>query len=601
MKKICLILGVTSAMLVACSRPTIVREENINNDVESELQETLTTEPEVYDFNIPLSEAERKIVGFGNASYFYTYTGTEMADELIETMKFKNFDLTLPIDWASFDAMEDRDIPYRLNSFKFMSCLIEAYEDTQDPKYKDLAMDFIMGWIDVHPAPFEGSEWAWHDDATGRRTFLFSVAYALWGDELPEDQRERLEESLRLQVELLATDEFYTYRHNHGMFQDQAIALYALILETGDRQKELMNLAKERSLDYFRYSIAEDGVHKEHSPSYHYEMVDAVHWFGIVYQTIDPEFSKEMLDLEQKMAKYATHITMPNGYTPSIGDSAKRIYDHDGWEDNEAYMYAVTSGKEGEPSEETMVVFEEGGYGIMRSDWLDSPEEATWMMLSAATHSGTHKHNDDLNFLLYHKGELFVEAGNRNYNYLEPYTRYVYESYAHNVLLINDEPFKMGIKLPSINDRAKLTRITDYNKDGDVQWVQGSQQRFSGIEQIRTLEYDKKNSVVKVIDKLESTKKAESRLLYHLAPDITIKPSDNGWLLYRGEELTATVSVTGSGILELSSIYGEEDPESPYKGLIFDGNTTSTEGHVLIVDMPVIKGTNTIEFTIQLH
>lgn len=71
----------------------------------------------------------------------------------------------------------------------------------------------------------------------------------------------------------------------------------------------------------------------------------------------------------------------------------------------------------------------------MRSSWEDDSDEATWMLFCASTFSSTHKHGDDLNFLLYHKGDLFVEAGKRDYNYNDPKTAWAYSAYAHNVLM----------------------------------------------------------------------------------------------------------------------------------------------------------------------
>lgn len=563
--------------------------------------EEVVQEDQFFDFQRPLTQEEWYLT-FGNSSYFVDSQGIKQADEMMESGSYRGVEVGAAIDWFAIDELADRNAAYSLNGFKFISPFFKAYEETGDETYARYVLEMMMSWISVHPMPYEGTEWGWHDDATARRVFYFTMAMMLWEEMMTDTEKERLKESLAMQVDLLTTDEFYKFNHNHGVFQDQAMVLYALALESGERQKELLALAMQRSGDYFAASITSDGVHKEHSPSYHYGMARMINWFALAYQSASPTFSSRMSDLNDKMARYATHLVMPNLNTPSIGDSPKRFYDDEDWHHHENYLYAITGGIEGEKPTETDVVFEEGGYGILRSSWEDSPEEATWMLLNAATHSGVHKHNDDLSFLLYHGGELFVEAGSRNYDYQNPYTNYCYQSYGHNVLIVDETPFQMGITLPSINEAAKETNITAYDLESDIRWVQGQQQRFNHTKQTRTLSYNQTKQIVTVSDLIESTRmESHAKLLYHLAEEIEIELIEDGWNLYREKELVATVQVKGSQPITLSSVYGEGDGASPYQGLIFEGELEPRDGYVLMVDMACFKGQNEVVFEIRLY
>lgn len=564
--------------------------------------EEVVQEDQSFDFEWPFSEEEDQLT-FGNSSYFTNSQGKEQADELIETGCFEGVELGAVIDWEQVDELANRKIAYQLNGFKFIAPFFKAYEETRDVGYVDYATQQMLSWVEAHPNPYEGTEWGWHDDATARRVFYLTLALVLWEDVMEPRDYQVLRESLEEQVDLLTTDEFYTFNHNHGMFQDQAMVLYALALEQGNRQKELLALAKERTGSYFEDSVASDGVHQEHSPSYHYGIARNIDWFALAYQSASPSFSTQLRELSDRMANYATHLVMPDLNTPSIGDSARQVRCYQGWmEDNPFYRYALTGGEEGIRPEETSVVFKEGGYGIMRSSWEDSAETGTWMMLAAATHSGVHKHNDDLNVLLYHKGDLFVEAGSRNYDYQNPFTNYTYQSYAHNVMLVDENPFRMGENLPSIDEVAKETGIVEAELEGDVHWIKGIQKRYKGVEQVRTLTYDRLQQTVVIKDEVQTFKNETSlRFLYHLAEGIEVEEIENGWILSRQGEPVATVTVRGTGSLTLSSVYGAGDGTSPYQGLIFNGNEDPTEGYVLMIEMNAPKGESELLVDIELH
>lgn len=557
---------------------------------------TEVREDRSFEFKSPFGEEEYELT-FGNSSYFTYSQGKETADEIMASSQYEGINLNPTIDWEAVDELENRNLAYQLNGFKFIAPFLKAYEETGETQYVSFALQQMLSWIEVHPNPYEGTTWGWHDDATARRVFYFTLALVLWQEEMDQETYQNLSDSLKMQVDLLTTDEFYTFNHNHGMFQDQAIVLYALACEEGDTQQGLLSLAKERVTRYFETSVASDGVHKEHSPSYHYGIARNIDWFALAYQSASPRFASELSQLSEKMATYATHLTLPNQETPSIGDSARQIRRYQSWmENNPMYRYALTGGEEGTKPKETSIVFQEGGYGIMRSSWDDSAETGTWMMLSAATHSQVHKHNDDLNVLLYHKGDLLVEAGNRNYDYSHPLTAYTYQSYAHNVMLVDEVPFKMGTSLPLIDEPAKETEIVDSTLKGEVHRIQGVQRRYSGVEQKRTLAYDRNQQHVMVIDEVQTTnEETHLRFLYHLAEDIQIKKQPQGWLLTRDDVPLALMTVSGTSEVILSEVYGASETDSPYQGLIFNGSAEAKEGYVLMVESVVPTGVHTFE------
>jgi len=269
-------------------------------------------------------------------------------------------------------------------------------------------------------------------------------------------------------------------------------------------------------------------------------------------------------------------------------------------EDIPEYEYIYSQGKNGVRPVDN-VVFPQGGYAIMRSSWDDEEQNATWMMLLAATFSSTHKHSDDLSFLLYHKGDLFVEAGKRDYNYANEQTAWVYSGYAHNVLLINDEdfPIKVGNNgFRSIYPKALETRILDYNLDEDVKWVKACQKRYKNIVQERTLKYDKLNHLVCVEDEIISTEGCKGTLLYHIAEGVDMKEAENGWDLYRDNVMVASVVVKCEE-KEITTITKTEGGD-PYYTWIFGGDAVPKQGSLIKIDVPIQEGQNRIAMEIYL-
>lgn len=505
----------------------------------------------------------------------------------------------VPFDWSCSD-ISDRSLCYRLHGFTFLDCTYSLYLETNEERYKELIMSYMVDWVKSNPTVQEGNTWAWHDDATARRVFRFSYYLAIWKDDFAKKDYKLIYKSLKSQAELLATDEFYTFNHNHGMFQDIGLIAYALLIADEKTSERYMEIAKKRSNAYFDYVFTPDGVHKEHSPAYHITVSNWLLFFAEAYELRDPEFSHKMRQLNQNTAEFVTALIMPDGTLPSIGDSARKIADPAIYSTDE-YKYACTMGKEGVAASNEYVSVE-GGYVVMRSGWSDPPEEATYILFMASTHSSTHKHGDDLSFILYHGGDLFVEAGNRDYNYTNEMTAYAYSGFAHNVLIVNNEAYPVKFwtnGAQGIYPEALETHITDYNLESDIKYVEGEQIRFAEVHQQRRITYDKAKNTVKIDDVLIPTgggstdvDNIPASLIYHLAEGVELEQKSDGWILLRDGRKVATVTMKSEEAdLSLSAITEEQEFGS-YHTWIFEGNTSPQYGSLLKVDFQVTEKTN---------
>ena len=511
-------------------------------------------------------------------------------------------DISLPFDW-SCENIDDRSFAYQMNGFLFLDYTYKMYVDTNNSEYKNLIISYMIDWVENNPEPLEGNEWAWHDDATARRVFRMSYYYFIWQNEFDASEKKMLLDSLAKQAELLNSVDFYTKSNNHGMFQDMGLISYSLLIADEDKKNNYLIKAKNRSQEYFNYVFTSDGVHKEHSPSYHINISQKLLFFMGVYKGIDDEFCNNLTNLYSNTSEYITQITMPDGTVPSIGDSARYKANIETY-NNTHYLYAATQGTQGEEPL-NYYISQEGGYASMRSSWKDSPDIATYILFMAATHSSTHKHGDDLSFLLYHKGDLFVESGSRDYNYKDEMTKYAYSGFGHNVLIVNNEafPVKYGKSgSHNIYPEALKTKITEFDIMGDIKYVEGEQHRFEGILQKRKITYDTLNNEVLIDEFLKGKEKTKGTLIYHIAKGIDVKEVSNGWLLSKnGEEIAlVTVNSDTNSEFNLSTIKNSEG-NSPYYTWIFDGQKDPQIGSLLKIDAEVSEMDVDISLKINLR
>lgn len=561
--------------------------------------------------SVVLGRKEYEIVQTKKSKALYTaidemllrYANQGDAASVAEVMSgtvWGGIDISLPVDW-SCTGVENRSYCFRINGLIFLDSLYAEYLKTGNRQYRKAIMDYVIDWAEQNQNITSEDDWAWNDDATARRVLRMSYYYDKFKWTCTREERHLIKNSLYKQANLLMKEEFYTAKHNHGMHQDLGLLIYALLLGNKDKREDYIGMALERTGEYLDYVYAEDGIHKEHSPMYAADIAMDMMWLSDITNSVSPEFANKLGDLVQGTREYLAQITKPNQTWPSIGDSSEaRGADIKEFTDKADKFFANDDSLKHKLANE--IVYPEGGYGIMRSSWEDKPEDATWMMLLASTFSSTHKHGDDLSFLLYHKGDLFVEAGKRDYNYANPMTAWAYSPYAHNVLLVNGEgfPVKIGENgYQSIYPAALETGITAYDFSGDIKTVTGVQKRFENVEQYRTLAYDKQNAIVTVADRLEVKENIQATFIYHIAEGVKVEECENGWNLYRNGALVANIEVKSKNKITLSTVTDTEG-EYPYYTWIFSGKTEPKNGSILLVDGNYETGTNELELIINL-
>lgn len=515
---------------------------------------------------------------------------TKAYEKLIDGIGKDGNPITIPYDWSCAKYLDtDTSFCYHMHGFLFLDASYVIYVNSGDTAYKDLIMNFIVDWVNSNPSIDFDNKWAWHDDATARRVLRMSWYFSQWEQDFSKEDGQKIRESLMEQAELLAQKSFYKKNHNHGMYQDLGLAAYALLLAEEPLRQQYLDLAAKRSREYFAFCFTEDGVHTEHSPAYQQHVAIELLRFSVLFSESDPEYAQWLADLYGRTGVFMAEIVQPDNSWPSTGDSSRKYSPLGSLAyDDPEFDYVASNGEIGvQPPAD--VVFPKGGYAVMRSSWEDLPEEATYLLFMASTHSTAHKHGDDLSFILYHRGDLFVEAGNRDYNYSHEMTTYSYSGYAHNVLCVDDQAFPVTVSASGwqrVNNAAFDTKIVSYDMESPIKTASAIQTRFENVEQVRTVSYDKENGVVTITDDLDVKEASKCTLLYHLAAGIEVQESDDGWTLSRDGVAVAQVTVSSSlsPKPELSAVTGGDEGEAPYHTWIFDGKKEPRIGSLLKVD-----------------
>ncbi|MEK5271993.1 alginate lyase family protein [Aeribacillus sp. FSL K6-8394] len=462
----------------------------------------------------------------------------------------------------------ERSYLRELNGHFFLSDLIKSYEVTKKETYIKKGYEIIKDWIDNNSYATTSNSMAWHDETTARRLVQWIHFYHHAKNVLSKKDLEILLANITFHAELLSKDSFYAHNTNHGMFQDEALLAFSEYYKAHKKSDYFKNLAKQRLKDYFNFIISEEGVHLEHSPQYHQIIASSLLSYYNLFDKINDTSMKEYLFKKyEKMSDFATFITKPDGVFPAIGDTEYNFKPSSTLWSNDYYKFAVSKGASGKPHPKTDMVFKNSGYAIFRDTWNKGPD-STYVLFTAAYHTGYHKHSDDLNMWIYSKGtDIIVEAGPHGYDYHNAFTEYGYSSFAHNTLIVNDKG------LPRHDSQYKKVYIESYQLDKNKAKVRGVNERYKNVKHIRDIQYDKLNQMIEVNDTIQSSVRNNYKLLWHMAEGIEVeleKIHNNAYKVYlfKNENKIATIEVTSESKIELNIVKGQKNPPLGWKLLI---------------------------------
>lgn len=358
---------------------------------------------------------------------------------------FPDVKIDLLADWTA-NPVGNRSWQWNTASFNFMPALLGYYQETNDTRALDFAISAVRSWGEAQ-SDLQDYEFANHDHATALRaenalylkTLL--VQQKLAGDTWPWIRRFILDEARRL-----AQDGFYSEHTNHGIEQSRILAFIAYAFPEAKQSDEWWAVASLRLEKELSFAFTSEGVHVENSPAYHIFVCNA--FLKTVYALPPMRAAGLRSTVDKTMAKamhFATQIVRPDGLLPIIGDTQQSPPMNCFWPYTdsvafEEFLYAASKGEKGTSPSRSVGAFPKSGYLVVRDRWGHNPRQfqsAFHLVMKCGWHSPYHRHDDDLNIVLYYGEDWLVDGGLYSYVEKDPVRRYLRSKWAHNVCVID--------------------------------------------------------------------------------------------------------------------------------------------------------------------
>lgn len=489
-----------------------------------------------------------------------------------ELLDKANYDINR-IDWDVSATLSPNTFSLYLHSLRPVYYLTKAYIETDNKDYLDAAEKIIYSWIDYDGNTEKKNRYTWYDHTVAERTenlIYFAIAKKSVGND------ENLDHIIKKHAEWLNEDANYVKNHNHGIFEDGALIKAGYYLNNND----YVLSAIERLDKQLQYAFPNKYIHIENSIGYHMGIISYMKNLNEFLMYKSDGYSDTLTSYIDGSLDYLVYAYNPDLSTPLLGDTLGNESDRSSVSDNydnQELLYVQTKGAEGVQPEQLTRVYKQDGYTIFREHWdKDNYEQATWLMFKSGYASSTHKHADDLSFILYSKGhDIFIDPGMYNYMVGNPIHDYINSTSAHNTIVVDDNSYSISMF------NSKKVGLYEYKKHTDYQSVTGFNNIYDGVSIDRTINYINGNHFL-IVDDIRSNEEHKYSQLFHLSNDIEV--------LEVGSDL-AVLRIIGTNYYVLMQQLNGADYIQKYSG-----NSTSGKLSYVSTGLNNVRETTTLEF-----
>ena len=332
------------------------------------------------------------------------------------------YSLNLPIDWKN-DPFGDKNWMFQLNAWRMLDPYLSRFNKSD----VDFVSSVINDFVDFEKK--NNNEWLWYDMSAGLRalkiSFFIKKCKALKLDHKINDLHYLINQHIKH-----LSDPNELNSGNHGLFQLNGLKSIIFLFSSSPVSKlyfsDLAVYANEKMSDLIKRQLGKYGVHTECSPDYHFFTHKKIN--NIIASPWWRDISKESLSLLIKGEYAKAWLTFPNKRCVPVGDSScgavlknlPKLYD---WphHKNGKYLGARLD-----------------GYSVVRSDSEVNVKNSSFLFFTGAFHSSTHKHCDDLSFVLQEKNlDILIDSGKYGYKH-DSFRKYFLSSKAHNTIVVDD-------------------------------------------------------------------------------------------------------------------------------------------------------------------
>jgi hypothetical protein len=326
--------------------------------------------------------------------------------------------LQLPVAWDEVVA-DDRTLHFHLHSWTPLGPALSGLQEVGDPRYFRAAVGIALDWVRTHPTVEHPSPFAWYDMAVGVRTWrlAYLLDVAARSSSVPDSVVGALLDALLLHQEVLADELRFPSHSNHGLYFAAGEAAMALRFREVEGMEASLDRARARLERLIHEQFSSEGVHREHSPGYHWMVLHTLEGL-LAHGLIREGDHRATLDRIQEATAW---FVLPDGHLAPFGDTDRESLPGQDWSHvrSDALRFVLSGGRQGRPPSPIYRGFPASGYVVFRSRWPRFGEptpEDSYLAQTCAFHSRTHKHADDLSFIWFDRGqEILVDAGRYGY------------------------------------------------------------------------------------------------------------------------------------------------------------------------------------------
>ncbi|MDV3353313.1 heparinase II/III family protein [Leptothoe sp. LEGE 181152] len=469
-----------------------------------------------------------------------------------------------------------------LHFLGYLVPLLQEARKTGDRQYLIAAENILIDWLKSNPYPNGAHTAAWYEGCVVHRLGVlleFLKTYKALGSSqnLP---LYKLLATIHQHVSYLYFKRNQHYQiGNHGLRQDilLIIASYAMpYFQEAPTWRQVALLGLEKQLTEY---CSEEGVWLEHTPGYQV-YIDQWLWYLMHFlkenQLPIPQVLKGFFELSDQ---YITHIMLPDGTLPTIGDTANMNAVRSlarGW--SPGVTYVMSQGKEGQKPEELDKFFPTAGEATLRDIWGNTPEEyqkTFYICCHSSQHLPlVHRHEDALSFIVYGAGRHWIiDPGRYAFTLDKKYNQFFKSAYAHNTCAIRDQALA-----PQQHPELSATLSKDHLSTDQLAVVSMLSQRFPRNGKVtRYLIFVRHEKLLFVIDQFEGSEKEHWQFVMPFAPDLEASRNEHSICVEDTKNNDTTLDILLGGDFSTSNIQLIRGQESPLLGWTFDAEKQSID------------------------
>ncbi|WP_429041712.1 heparinase II/III domain-containing protein [Aeromonas veronii] len=398
----------------------------------------------------------------------------------ITLSRFAETTIEKPITWGE-NPFLSRSWEWQWHQLIMHPYFISAHAQTNDIAYLHHLKDLVCGWANANYTTNPPSAMAWHDHTTALRlrSLIHIFEYLRRIKYNDDDFLSHLLSMIENHCDILCCEEFYSRHNNHGFDQANILLLASSVFSYLDKSESWRNIACLRIADEIRVAFTSDGMHVENSPSYLVTMTQRLESLRELVNELDIKLNIDLDLLIDSSLNALAYLITPTGKLPIIGDTdcgtnIPSFNSLNALNSYKIFKYSLTKGLLGDKQNSPAnLILHIAGYAIFRDAWKDSLDfdKTTQLIFKCGFLSTYHRHDDDLNFTLFAKGEdWIVDGGIYSYDESCKERKYIRSVFSHNVPTI----YNTDVRRKLSDSIISSSHMREFNFDCSSPWVKAS-------------------------------------------------------------------------------------------------------------------------------